>query len=618
MSVIAYVKKSLQGKVLAVLALIVGSILLVCTQKDWSVFGVFCGMFFVFAYSFVVFSVWKECGVIEELKAGGKKEIFGILSLIILANICMISILLQEKYIHYFDYAGYWAKVITMSNLMVGDPKQMLISLYESINNENYNNLIPCIMALPIKILGANFTMYAAIIFNMFIVPTFITIIFAVKKIADKLEIKFQLILVSAAVILMPMFWQPVVYGYLDGFALLNLALLYLMLLSDVFENLTIKRDLLLVGAILLCLMGRRYFAYAIIGFVLCVVIVCLKKIIVKREAMVLKHYIFHGMIIAGSFFLVIFLGFWQFLQQSFSGTVAVDTAAYQKGGLFLNYQLCLNRYGYLYIIAALIGCGYMIYKKKSRIHGICLLAGFFSSTFLFYGMQSMNMHHYYITIVPVMVGIGVCLNFISKKQMGRLCTILFLVFNTAVFMNGVKTEGTFAKAFTEVRIIPKQRGDIAEIQRIVSDIKKAAKEEKTAYILASSDILNDDIIRRANMPDEIKISDKLVATHNVDLRHGFPEGFFEVDYVYVASPAQQHLGKENQRIIVDLANEFLNHGELEESYQVVDTYQLDKEVIVYRYERIKEVPQSTRDYIRDIFDGYYPDYPELFYDRIK
>lgn len=618
MLVITNIKKSIYVKALAILALIVAGILIVCTQKDWSVFGVFCGMFFIFAYSFVVFFVWKECGMIEELKKSDKKEGFGILFLIILANICMISVLLQEKYIHYYDYSGYWAKVIIMSDMMVGDPRQMLISLYESINNENYNNLIPCIMALPIKILGANFTMYAAIIFNMFIVPTFLTVIFAVKKVADKLDMKFQLILVSAAVILMPMFWQPVVYGYLDGFALLNLALLYLMLFSDVFENLTIKRDLLVVVAILLCLMGRRYFAYAIIGFVLCVVIVCLKKIIVKREAAVLKNYIFHGIVIAGSFFFVIFLGFWQFLQQSFSGTVAVDTAAYQKGGLLLNYELCLNRYGYIYIAAALISCGYMIYKKKSRIYGFCLLAGFFTSTFLFYGMQSMNMHHYYITVVPVTIGIAVCLNFICKKQVGKVCAVLFLVLNVAVFMNGVKIQETFAKAFTEVRIIPKQRGDITEIQRIVSDIKKAAEEEKTAYILASSDILNDDIIRRANMPDEIKISDKLVATHNVDLRHGFPEGFFQVDYVYVASPAQQHLGEENQRIIVDLANEFLNHGELEESYQVVDTYQLDKDVTVYRYERIREVPQSTRDYIRDFFDGYYPTYPELFHDRIK
>lgn len=618
MSAITEIKKSIHVKGLAIFALLLGSILVVCAQKDWSVFGVFCGMFFVFFYAFVVFATWKECGVIEELKAGSKKELLGILLLIILANICMISVLLKEKYVHYFDYAGYWAKVITMSNWVVDNPKQMLVSLYESINNENYNNLIPCIMALPIKIFGANFTMYATIIFNMFIVPTFITVIFSVKRITEKLDIKFHVILVSGAVILMPMFWQPVVYGYLDGFALLNLSLLYLMLVSDIFENLTVKRDLLVVAAILLCLMGRRYFAYAIIGLVLCVVIVCLKKLIVKKQVAVLKHYIFHGIVIAGSFFFVIFLGFWQFLQQSFSGTVAVDTAAYQKGGLLLNYQLCLGRYGYLYMAVALLGCGYMIYKKKSRIHGICLLAGFFSSTFLFYGMQSMNMHHYYITLIPVTIAIAVGLSFLSKKQLGKYCAVLILILNTAVFMDSVKIEGTFAKAFTEVKIVPKCRNDIAELQAMAKDVKEEAAQGHTTYVLASSDILNDDILRRVNMPDEVKITSQLLGTNHVDLRHGFPEQFLDADIVLVASPAQYHLQAENQHVIIDLANEFLNEGILLENYEKINSYQLDNDVEVFMYRRIREIPESHKEYLREMFQKYYEDYPELFYDRIK
>lgn len=606
-------ENSVIGIAVILLVLIIGSI-----QNGFRVSGVFCALLLIIAYYMIVFCTWKTCGVIEELKNNSRKKLCFVLIFLIFSNLCVLSILLKEKYVHFWDYVGYWSKAVMMSDLIVSDPKQMLIALYNSINTDNYSNLIPCIMALPLKLLGKNFTMYAMIIFNMFLVPSFITIIFAVKRIVQKVGGEFHTIVVSLFVITMPVVIQPVIYGYLDAFSFLNFSLLFLMLCTGIFEKLTIKNDILVAVLILLCLMGRRYFAYAIIGYVLSVVLVCLEKIVLSKDFAVLKHYIIHGLVIAVSFFAVILLGFIPFLQQSFSGTVAVDTAAYQKGNQLLNYQLFAIRYGYLFVLLAVGGGAYMIYKRKARVYGICTLIAVFVPTTLFYGMQSMNMHHYYITAVPMILGIGIALNLLCSKKVGKAVVTVLLVFSVAISLDGIKTTDTVAKAFSQVKLIAKCREDMSELQRMAADVKNQAEDGNTTYVLASTDILNDDILRRMDMPDAITLTSQLLGTYHVDLRHGFPENFFDADIVIVASPVQAHLGVENQHVIADLANEFINHGPLAKNYKKIETYQLDKDVEVSMYQRTCVIPESDREYLRDIFDQYYPQYPELFHDRIK
>lgn len=587
-------------------------------QKGWNISGVFLGLFFTGCYVSLVICAWKAGGIIDDLKNSSKKELGFLIFMVIFINVCLMAILLKEKYVRFWDYVGYWVKAVTMSDLLVTDPKRLLSSLYSSINTDNYNNLIPSVMALPLKILGYNFSMYVTVIFNMFLIPSFITIIYTVKRVLQKAGQEFHPLIVCLFVITMPVLIQPVLYGYLDAFAFVNFSLLILLLCSDVFEQLNIKRDILIAVLILLCLMGRRYFAYAIIGYALCVAFICLRNIIISKELKVLKHYLIHGLVIAVSFFGVILLGFVPFLQQSFSGTVAVNSAAYQKGDQLLNYRLAAVRYGYLFVLLGILGCAYLLYKKKCRKYGVCVLMGVFIPATLFYGMQSMNMHHYYITAVPILLCIAISLNVICNKKAGKIAVLILLVISVTLSFDGIRVTGTVAKAFSEVKLVAKCRGDMSELQRMAADVKKEAEDGNTTYVLASTDILSDDILRRIDMPDAFTITSKLLATNHVDLRHGFPENFFDADIVIATSPVQAHLGVDNQHIIGDLANEFINHGPLEKNYQMIETYYLDNNVEAYMYRRICEIPQSDREYLRDIFDGYYPDYPELFHDRIK
>ncbi|KAI4446258.1 hypothetical protein C823_000776 [Eubacterium plexicaudatum ASF492] len=148
-----------------------------------------------------------------------------------LSNILILSVLLKERYIRFWDFGGYWGVAIEISDLIFQQPIQTLQNLYYSINADEYNQLIPCILALPLRVLGKDFPMYALIIYNMFISFTYIAILGCVESLITLIDcnVKPCISALFAAIIMIPVFYLPVLLGYLDAFALLNLSLSYLI-----------------------------------------------------------------------------------------------------------------------------------------------------------------------------------------------------------------------------------------------------------------------------------------------------------------------------------------------------------------------------------------------------
>ena len=90
----------------------------------------------------------------------------------------------------------------------------------------------------------------------------------------------------------------------------------------------------------------------------------------------------------------------------------------------------------------------------------------------------------------------------------------------------------------------------------MVDELQQLSQDGRSIYVLASSEILNDDIIRQASLPDQMNYPYTLEKSNHVDLRDGFPTQFFTSSIVLVASPAQHHLRPQDQQVIGVLAEE--------------------------------------------------------------
>lgn len=589
------------------------------------ILGVLICVGIMYLFYFFVYLVLKETRQTARMKSWKRTQKVIMAVLYFLSNILILSVLLKERYIRFWDFGGYWGVAIEISDLIFQQPIQTLQNLYYSINADEYNQLIPCILALPLRVLGKDFPMYALIIYNMFISFTYIAILGCVESLITLIDcnVKPCISALFAAIIMIPVFYLPVLLGYLDAFALLNLSLSYLIVCNFSFAKVEVKKDVLLAVSLLLSMLGRRYFSFAVLGVGIGVILMCIWQFLLassENKKSFLFNVMKNGIVIIGTMLIPLLVFFRGFLINSSKGTIFAAYSAYQSGGMIHNYQRLVVYYGAIILFIAVIGAMYCLRRKKGLSIGIFLLSSFCISTYLFYKVQSMGNHHYYITIVPIMVFACAGGYAIYRASYGIhifKCAMGLIAFNfiqSVIYVNPVVNLGSL---FTNQRIAPLIRDDIPQIQRMVNDIDELAEEGKTVYILSSSTILNDDLVRKAYMPDKLLAVQNVYVSSHVDLRDGFSGDFLNADVILIADPVQYHLGEESQRVIGLLAEEFIEGRELSSHYSYIKDYALEDNVTVSMYEKNREFTETDCEYLRNMFDMFYSDYPDLFHNRI-
>jgi hypothetical protein len=494
--------------------------------------------------------------------------------------------------------------------------------LYASINDQEYNNLIPVLIALPLRVFGTSYVAYAIINFTMFLVPAFLAVLTLINNIWNKLSENHPQHFYMTLLIVMTNvgFYMPLYNGYLDVFSLLCLALVYLLICSTDFSVFDWKKDVLLAISLVLTFMGRRYFAFGVMGVAAAVIITAVADLIRNRlEKKRLLGYVFNALFLLVVGLVPLLIVFRPFVMNSLFGNIRFAYSAYQDGSLLYNYEALAAYMGPVCIAFALIGSIYIFAKKKSAVYeGLLLLVSLLVSTWMFYQVQSMACHHYYITIIPVVVLSAIGVNvLVSGCRFGRQLLCLFIGLHVYIVLDGTSVPDILEAAFTDQRLQPVIRNDVDTLRLLTSELRGYSDEGSSIYMIASSSVINDDVIRKINLPDELQAVPSLMAASQVDLRDGFSLGFLQADYVVVADPVQYHLSPEDQRVVGILADEFINHGRIGEHFEEVSAYHIDDDITLTVYKRVEEYTDEDRQYLADIYNQYYGDYPELFQNRI-
>ena len=173
------------------------------------------------------------------------------------------------------------------------------------------------------------------------------------------------------------------------------------------------------------------------------------------------------------------------------------------------------------------------------------------------------------------------------------------------------------AGLFPSIRIKPLVRTDLPNIHELVKYLQEVANDPNDSiYVLASSLIFNDDILRYAcQLPEnqQFNVCDKILTTNHIDKREGFPQQLFNASYIVIADPIQYHVPADGQRVIGIPARLIEQNQGIGESYRLLPRqFMLDNGVRATIYKKISTPKTSELKQLQELFQSFYPD------DRVK
>lgn len=535
---------------------------------------------------------------------------------------------LQDLFIPNWDWAKYWELSIVRSQYMSEHNMiDVIKSLILSINFEDYNQFIPTIMALPLKMTGTSYPAYTFVTQLLFLFPSVFVMALATLKLADTRN-KSKLFTFSVFIaLILPMNYYTLLRGYIDVAALMPFSILIYLFIDYDFNKTSFKKNSAIGLMFLIAWVTRRYLIYFIIGYVIALMIKALINLVEDRCFKNTKNIIISFATIGISSLGTLLLFCNQFVMHALKTNYAEIYSAFNLPLIDkikdLNYS-----FGYLCLIVTIISGIFCFICKKNRTNYVCMLTIMLSETALFFMTQSMNWHHRIILNVPLFMVIMMLFSINYKDLKNKIekyilitiqtgCFLLFLL-NFDYSLIKIPTIHKPIDFFAE-RYFPVRRNDIQELHNMVDDLNNLTKNgEKHVYILASSGLINRDLILKINMPYDLESVKNLLLNSDVDLRDGFRPEFFEADYIVTTNPIQTHLPSGQEVVTYLSANLQDANSYIGKHFIEIKNYKLDNNIDAKIYEKISDWTQDDIDEIKAYYDNLYPTHKDLFADRIQ
>ena len=536
----------------------------------------------------------------------------------------------QDHFVYFWDYSNYWCISIERMEYMFNHSfEDILKSLLFSINNDDYNNLLPTILALPLKMVGDSFARYAFLNVLIFLIPSILVQGLIAVKVVDNFERKsmvYILALIIAA--LMPANYYATFRGYIDvAFLLPTSIALYLFVDFD-FRQIIISKNVAISLMLVLGWLCRRYVIFFIIGYVLALTVKAIIIIIEDRGLKNLGKIFLNFFIIGGTSIGILLLFFRQFFLHALLTDYGNMYSAYDAP-FSIKIQTLETTFGIVSLVIILMVGVLCIINKSNCVNYFSLLIMLITECFVFWRTQSMSIQHRMILNVPIFIIFAVGLNFWKHKKTNSyfkncvnkiICifcaTLMVLNFCKAFIpLISVSNTGTF---YSE-RYYPLFRNDMNALNEIVDKLNDLTDgTEDKIYVLASGTTLNSDVLRKFYMPYSNNAVINMCNTHDVDLRDGFPEDFLHARYVVTTDPVQLHLPS-GQEVVSYLANN-VNDADsyIGCHYKRMWKTELDNNVTVYLFEKESDYTEEDLQQISKYYSNLYPGYDSIFAEKIK
>lgn len=588
-------------------------------------FAIIIGLLFLFAYYGLAYGTMKYCGLFERLGKIQKHEKVVVTCLFIAITVWFAYLCGSDNAIPVWDRGFYWKKSIQFQNILFSEPWNVFKSIYQSINLTDYSDVVPAIQSMPIHFLGINtYTSYRVLLFVMYQIPSYIVIADIVVVLYEKIDvnvIKEKYVLAVFVCLCTTFVYLPTLYGLFDIADLLIAALIVLLLLTKDFTQFNIKNDILLSALFLVLLFIRRHYSFFALGyfgfwvFFECVTLIYNKQ--VNKLIKLIQNCVIIGIVCGGT--LIAFFG--EYLRRTLDNSYSVQYSARSYGGMSDKFIATFQQMGWLIIFLSALGIIALVASGMKKFAAVLVSSTLFI-LIMYFRIQSLSVQHYFNftiqTLVLTSAGIALIVRKFSEKRTAIYVGTGLLI---AFFAHGMVPSVNLGELrfCSSVSYQPVVRHDMEEVSHLVADVQKLTEDGKKAYCISSSGILNEDIFYNFDLPNSLNACPNLYQTQHTDMAGGFPVEFLHANYVIVTDPAQTHANYDGQRIIWALNNLVIDKDSIfANNYELISEYQLDDNVKAFVYEKVVDFTKEDYDYLIDLFNGWYPDYPELFLDRIQ
>lgn len=527
-----------------------------------------------------------------------------ILLIIILINSFFYWLISQEKYIYFWDYATYWTIYQQLGELAHRNLLLALLITWNSTLILDYNYL-PALFLLPGYILfGTSKLAYILTVVNIYFIPTVLLFGILMQQISKPFikHTKLPFIFCVLLLLLSPQIHIPILYGYVDIVGITIIFIILLLNYSNYSKNYSLKQQILLGILLGLLIILRRYYSIWVLGFIcgLFVDIFIQKNIKLPEALKRLKNLLFIS--IACISFLLIFalpisiLHLLTPYRTIYGAYRSSDSLILQSITAITQFN---NYFGFLFTFIFLISIILALYPKNLRRFSTFLLIQFLIIFLSFTYIQNFDKHHYYLLIPTMYVFMGIFfikIMFLIKRRIYRIAILLlisiYLVSNFIIVFTSSKkfTENPITYIFSQARYQPLVRNDLQEIKRLLHTLGTLSAHEKDKiYTLASSTIINGDIMRNScsTLTAYHSVCQKILRTNDVDSRDGYPSQINQAKFIILADPIQYHLRPDAQKVIGIPAKELLNNYGLGKYYKRLPyEFTLTDMVKVYIYQK--------------------------------
>ncbi|MEM3433180.1 MAG: hypothetical protein QXP27_03280 [Candidatus Methanomethyliaceae archaeon] len=402
---------------------------------------------------------------------------------------------------------------------------------------------------------------------------------------------------------LIPTLWAPVLRGYPDIGAAACIAMAVFLNLDDQSDSKKIYSKVLSGAVLALAPLLRRHFVYSVIAFYLAWLIASMSYSMMccsktrERAAKFLKNILWLGLI---GFVMMLIMGL---IGGPFIRLVMTTNFNLLYASYLQPWHLVLARfaasYGLITFGLGVLGCAIGVCCLRTWAAQFAFNFAIVSALVWIFGGRQLG-NHYSLHFAPLVIQGLIALGYMIYKNfktsvLRRLASVLAAAFFMVNFLSGLTMVDPF-RASTWRRLFaenwpPIQRNDVAQLVQMVVDLRALTSKEDVVYVVASSPVLNSDLIANVERTVYGWANSRLnLISYDVDSKHPYPlEALLKAQIVVIAAPLQLHLDPEQQGTVRSVFDLFTNHLYLSQDFALLSQrYKLDRGVTVYLYRRIR------------------------------
>lgn len=515
-----------------------------------------------------------------------QKNIIYFLIIALIVNILAVIYITKSSVIYFWDDATYWdiSRKIASGAINEGG---FWRNVYASAGTQDYNYIAALPSAFLARLFGESRLVYVLGLVNMYLLPSFIVVYMLARKLS-----KAPKIATAIVILICPSMMFLTFNGFVDIGGLLICLLCFNLYYAKGGEG-RIWRYAVIGVLLVLMMLWRRWYAFFAVSFVTAMLADC---VLFKRK--------------------------WQGAAVSIAVCALLLTVCFRSflinqlirdyGSLYADYKFSVStdfklitRYFGVIFIAVLAAASIAAGIKKKEMRTVFIWLQMIVCLFMFISTQTHGQQHLLLYVPSLIMLTLITIKHINKEWMLIGISVLAIANSLNVYIPRLQP-----KSLNEIKglalipnfsMLPQSRGDTDEILALKQKLDTTVYEGDTLGVLASSFVLNEDILKNVQPSLGVKqIRDNyIVSLPQVDSRDRDLSSLYNVNYVLVALPAQTHLAEGSQTVVTEAVRSFENYTDIATAYiEIPECEAVIGDMTVKLFWRVRdELPADIREF---------------------